>query len=211
MTDKSWVQDSLILNKTECTELHIRRFVATRLKSHFIHHLAKSGGLIRRLALKTHTHTHTQYILGNNSVCLNAVMTKQSRAHLWERTAHAPVNKRCAEQQISPVLEITETQHPHPLVGLFVHLSEGQSTAADRCVCSRFRKRKLQPGSGTGFSALSPRREDKDQVRMSQIDLFSPLTWTNMIRRWSSLAQKKNTKPWYQKKKTLGCRKMFVS
>lgn len=128
-------------------------------------------------------------------------MTKQSRAHLWERRAHAPVNKRCAEQQISPVLEITETQHPHPLVGLFVHLSEGQSTAADRCVCSRFRKRKLRPGSGKGSSTLPPRREDKDQVRMSQIDLFSPLTWTNMIRQWSSLAQKKNTKPWYQKKK----------
>lgn len=39
-----------------------------------------------------------------------------------------------------PGLEITEIQHPCPPVGLFVCLRGGQSAAADRCVCSRFKR-----------------------------------------------------------------------
>lgn len=54
---------------------------------------------------------------------------------LWWTDSVGTESTRSLEQQIPPVLEITETQHPHPLVGLFVHLSEGQSAAADRCVC----------------------------------------------------------------------------
>lgn len=61
MTDRGWAQDSLILNKTKCTHLSISCFVATRVKSHFSHHLAKSSGLIY-FAIFENTHDR----LGNN-------------------------------------------------------------------------------------------------------------------------------------------------
>lgn len=74
---------------------------------------------------------------------------------LWWADSVGTERTRSLEQQISPVLEITETQHPHPLVGLFVHLSEGQSAAADRCVCSRFLEEEAAARSVTGFPTLS--------------------------------------------------------
>lgn len=100
------------------------------------------------------------------------------------------MNKRQTGQHIPPRFQITETQHPRPPVGLFVHLSEGQSRAADRCVCSRFGKGNRGEVRRRFFSAdppPAPPREDKDQVRMSRIDLFSPLAWTNIIKKIGSL------------------------
>lgn len=81
-------------------------------------------------------------------------------------------------------------------MGLFVHLSEGQSRAADRCVCSRFGKGNrgevrrrffFCPIPCLSLPPPLPPRKDKDQVRMSRIDLFSPLAWTNIIKKIGSL------------------------
>lgn len=74
--------------------------------------------------------------------CLNRVkLARQTEARPWETTAHILLNKKMNKAtDFSPGSEITETQHHHPPVGLFVHLREGLSTAADRCVCSQFRR-----------------------------------------------------------------------
>lgn len=78
---------------------------------------------------------------GNNKSIVQTQRSYPGRLE-WifgERRAPNGSNKGWTSQLLLPGLEITETRHPGPPVGLFVRLREGQSTAADRCVCSRFR------------------------------------------------------------------------
>lgn len=134
MPDRHRAQDSQIYK----TKYKLNScFVAIRGKSHFGYHLAKSSGLIYLTIFGKHTtELETTSLLSKHS------WDWPDRLEcIFGKTRHRPpLNKRWAGQQIFPPLEITETQHPRPPVGLFVCLREGQSTAADRCVCSRFKR-----------------------------------------------------------------------
>lgn len=148
VTEATADSSSLILHRTKQTQLHIKRSVATRVRRYFIHQIKK---------------TKTKKLVG---ICIYLVIFENTQDRqgtrlsvvktLWWADSAGTESTRSLEQQISPVLEITETQHPHPLVVLFVHLSEGQSAAADRCVCSRFWRRKLRRGQSQVFPRSVP-------------------------------------------------------
>lgn len=86
------------------------------------------------------------------------------------------LNKRLTGQQISPGLEITETLHLRPPVGLFVRLREGQSAAADRCVCRRFRRGSHVEVRHRFLCSVPTEGRHGDQDGLSKIDLYSPRT-----------------------------------
>lgn len=147
------------------------------------------------LSLFANTHNRE----GNNPSVVTVKLARQIGVHPWERRAPIPLNKRWTRQQISPGLEITETQHRCPPVGLFVRLREGQSAAADRCVCSWFRRgsrgevrhRFLCCVSLEGRQASS---QDVQAWPFLTLQLLLYNTWTKMIRRWSSSNLKQNIK-----------------
>lgn len=167
---------SLILHRTKQTQLHIKRSVATRVRRYFIHQMKKkiktnkSG---RYMHIFGYLWKHTGQT-GNQAVCCqNTVMSRQRRN--GEHTLPWTTDFPCSWDNRNPT--------PSSSSGALCTSEWGSISSCWQTRLQSILEEEAAARSVAGFSPLGPpRREDRDQVRMSQIDLFSPLTWTSMIR-----------------------------